>query len=471
MTGTADPFGRVHFLVFSDGTEPFASNAASFCAAALATGMDSATHYTRDQLQQDGFWEQFPTIPPEGPRAGFGAWKPFILRQHLASVGPDDVVIYHDAGSHRPDALPQLPRFPREVLELCARSKDRFIHGSALSWTPQEHLTKRDCLILLDAEDAAARRAPFISASPLVYMPSPQAFAFLDQWMALCTDPGLLTDQPDLEGAPNEVMRQHLHEEAIASILVHQHGAAHFDLAHAAPDLFETIRNRKKALRTPEAHLSVISRVLEQIADGPEPDMMSMAVRNLQIAEPVRAIRQKRPPGVVERELLRLGKGGNGVICRDHLQFVVGQNRILSAQLHALKDMTDLRDDFWRLATGYANMQLAELAVAGTVLRLPDMRNLIISAIRQALSDMPHLADEVIGACVWGRLDDGAREAFKAAHGSYRTESGNAAMTEFLARLEANDFPDAQLELSGDLTRFDAGLKRYLMDWLLLDHL
>ena len=466
---TSAAAGRIHFVVLSDRTEPFAGNAAALCAAALQAGADEALHYDADRLEADGFWQAHPHIPRDAPRLGFGAWRPFVLRRMLEQVAPEDVVILHDAGSHATDRLPAMPARLRLLADLCAHVPQGMIHGSALAATPQESLLKQDCLILLGADSTEARRAAFVSSGMLAYRPGHAAFAFLDDWQAACADPRLLTDEPDRHGAPNPAMRRHAQEEAIASILVHRHAVPHFDLKAAAPDLLEAVRKGRRQLADPEAHLASILWVLERSGGTVDDGLRLLAY--LDGPGPARAVRNIGYKPVLDGELRRLGSGWRARIVTAHLRHVVSENRVLSAMLHGLKDAPELRDDFWQRATAHANRALTDLVISGGAADLAGMKRLIRRAITDTLDEMPLLSDELLGACIWARLDLSAREVVRVARGAYRTDDGNEAMAEFVARIRARGFPQDDLLDGGDLDEFTNRMRRLLMDWLLLDHL
>ncbi|MGR3200007.1 MAG: hypothetical protein ACU0DH_11095 [Paracoccus sp. (in: a-proteobacteria)] len=452
--------GKAHFLVYSDQTQPYFRNAVDFCKAALAAGFDTATHHTRSDLERTEFWAQHRRILSSGPRAGHGLWKPLILIEALRAIAPDDVVVYHDAGSHPTGALLQMPRFPRELIALAAGSRDGFIHGSAGPWRTQEQFTRRDCLIGLEADTPQMRAAPLIAASPLIYFPTPAAIAFLNRWLSLCCGPDLVMDAPDRSGT-STLMRGHLGEEAIGSILAHRHGAAFIDVP---PDLLGAARRRFPDLRTPEAHVAVLSWLTGKVNDP------SGLVRNLhEVAEPQPAV-ERVPAAVLRDELLWIARRGQGRICTDHLRVILAENRIIGARLHGLKDAGGARA-FWREAAAHANRRLAEMVIDGTPPSPPALEALLLDAVHDTLSDNPDLDEELGGALVWSRLDDGGRDAFKVAHGSVKGPAGAAAMSKFLHFLRNSDFPLPELELSGDLAAFDAQLQRHLIDWLLLAHL
>ncbi|MEO1909013.1 MAG: hypothetical protein ABGX10_01060, partial [Paracoccus sp. (in: a-proteobacteria)] len=92
--------GQAHFLVYSNGVEPFARNADDYCASALKVGFDSARHVTEADLKKTPFWDENRFILEQERGAGYWLWKPWIILQKLREVGPDDIVIYNDAGRY-----------------------------------------------------------------------------------------------------------------------------------------------------------------------------------------------------------------------------------------------------------------------------------------------------------------------------------------------------------------------------------
>ncbi|MEC5292978.1 MULTISPECIES: hypothetical protein [unclassified Aurantimonas] len=89
--------------------------------------------------------------------------------------------------------------------------------------------TKRDCLELMGATNAATLAAPLLMTWSL-WTNTSQAIAFLERWLAFCSDPRCLTDQPNVLGLPDlPGFRSHRYDQSVFSILAHQLAAPRVD--------------------------------------------------------------------------------------------------------------------------------------------------------------------------------------------------------------------------------------------------
>lgn len=187
---------KAHFLVYSNEAAPFGENSDYYCDSALRAGFDTATHYTEAMLRKTPFWDQNRDILEQGRGAGYWLWKPYIILEKLRQVGPNDIVIYNDAGRYSPRSFEPFPAFPHEAAELTAMTPKRFILGTRIEWLVQGQYTKRDCMILAGGDTDEMRYAPQINACPALFMPSEESFAFLERWLEIARDPRALTDMP-----------------------------------------------------------------------------------------------------------------------------------------------------------------------------------------------------------------------------------------------------------------------------------
>lgn len=174
--------------------------------------------------------------------AGYWLWKPFLIRQMLERSQPDDIVFYCDAG--RLDYY-QFTRFPRHLMAQLRANDNGFLLGPAVG-----HLgligdwTKRDCLLLMNADDEAIRSKPLLMTWSL-WTPSTMAFRFLDRWQHYAEDCRCLTDMPNTLGQDNHPgYREHRHDQSILSILAHQCGAPYLDFSSTLVDRLIRLRPR-----------------------------------------------------------------------------------------------------------------------------------------------------------------------------------------------------------------------------------
>ncbi|MDO5647767.1 hypothetical protein [Paracoccus sp. (in: a-proteobacteria)] len=458
--------GKVHFLVYSNGAEPFAQNADDYCQSALRVGFDTATHVTEQDLRATPFWDENRAILEQPRGAGYWLWKPWIVLQKLREVGPDDVVIYNDAGRYKPGSFHQFPAFPHAAVELCALTPRRFIHGFVTNWTVQENLTKRDCFTLMDADTPDMRKALQIGACPLIYMPSPDSFAFLERWVELARDPRLLTDQPDETGAPFPEFQDHRHDQSIASILAHQTGAHYLDLTRAgAGAICDDITRRNPDVPRLQTHIGWVSLIMSRalpddffVQDPPNLRLASHLVRNLTPDEPLPNASGIQPKGQLVAQFDALRQAGAGGVTRQHLEAALDGCKPVAAWMHLLS-REDEAEAFWQAFRDQAN--------SGTESDGEDPRRAAVAALHRTRAAMPDLSRRVTALWIWGLLGDQARATFKSAHNTVKNPAGLAAMMRFADVLTAEGIPSIQHDLAPDTAMLSANVSDRLIRWLI----
>lgn len=469
---------QAHFLVYSNGVDPFATNADDYCASALAVGFDSAAHVTEAQLKQTPFWDQNRFILEQSRGAGYWLWKPWIILQKLRDCGPNDVVIYNDAGRYGKGSFQQFPAFPHAAVELCARTPKRFIHGFISNWQIQGHYTKRDAFILMDADTDEQRLAAQVCAGPLLFMPSDESFAFLEQWLEYCRDPRILTDQPDELGQPFPVFRDHRHDQSVGSILAHKTGAHFFDFSEGgAFSASEDVRQRNRHVPRLHTHIGYVSLIAQRampddflMRDDADMSELTHLLRNLTPGEPVPVHPDKVPQAVLQAEMEELLKSPRPTLARDHLMTAVTDNRITNSKLHVLSKYPDEAIDFWDIACRSFRDRAAAAHDAGSPLAMAEVRRVAIEALRDAEARLPDLRRKVMGGYVWTLISNDARAIFKSTHNNVKSSKGAEAMDRFVALLDNLDFLPLEVELEGKDKPLSEEASRRLMDWMLVDH-
>lgn len=468
---------QAHFLVYSNGVDPFAANADDYCASALKVGFDSATHVTEEALRATPFWEENRFILEQPRGAGYWLWKPWIVLQKLRECGPNDIVIYNDAGRYGRGSFRQFPAFPHAAVELCARTPKRFIHGFISNWQIQGHYTKRDAFILMDADTDEQRLAAQVCAGPLLFMPSDDSFAFLEQWLDYCRDPRILTDQPDELGRPFPVFRDHRHDQSVGSILAHKTKAHYFDFSEGgAFQASEDVRQRNRHVPRLHTHVGYVSLIAARampddflMRDDPDMAELSHLLRNLSPDQPLPVHPDKVPQAVLEAELDELLLDPRPTLCRDHMMVALTDNRIANSRLHVLGKYPDDAVTFWEIACQAFRDRAAAAHADGTPPTRADAPRMAVMALRDAESRMPDLRRRVMAGYVWTLLDDDARAIFKSAHKNIRTPRGMEAMERFVALLDEGDAIPLAVELAGDDRPLSEDVSRRLRDWMLRD--
>jgi len=150
------------------------------------------------------------------PRGGgYWLWKPYLILKTLKRMSPGDVLFYCDSGSFFIESA-------RPLLEI-ARVKQAVVPFSV--GLPEIEWTKRDALILLDADAPQYLDTPQRLASFSLYRVSPEAISFASRYLEHCTDPRIVTDQPNTLGEPDHPpFRENRHDQSVFSLLTKKAG-------------------------------------------------------------------------------------------------------------------------------------------------------------------------------------------------------------------------------------------------------
>lgn len=210
-------------------TNEFKSNALALVESAFNVGFDKCRLFTPNDIRETAFFEANRTILSNMRGGGYWLWKPYILLQSLKMASEKDVIFYSDAGR---TSYYYFSIYPSQLIAATRRSPKGYLLGPAAPQLgPLEWWTKRDCLVLMDAD------VEFILAKPLLmtwslWTKSREAIQFLEEWLDYCRDPRCLTDIDNQCGLEDhQGFRSHRHDQSIFSILAHKKNAPHLDFS------------------------------------------------------------------------------------------------------------------------------------------------------------------------------------------------------------------------------------------------
>lgn len=208
-------------------TDGFASQALLLAQSACAAGFDGVEVFQTKDIKGTAFWRENERVLTSPRGGGFWLWKPHLLLKLVRDLPPGHCLLYSDAGRTPYYAFTSRPEYLVRKMQLAGQG---FLLGC-----PAPHLgqvggwTKRDCLELMGAMGAERLAAPLIMTWSL-WTNSPQAIAFLEHWLAFCSDPRCLTDQPNTLGLPDlPGFQSHRFDQSVFSILAHQMNAPRVD--------------------------------------------------------------------------------------------------------------------------------------------------------------------------------------------------------------------------------------------------
>lgn len=205
--------------VITFATSEFARSADELARSAARYGLPT-TIYAPASPEVIALKRAHPEITRLPRGAGYWLWKPWLIRHELATIPEGDVILYADSGC-------SLLGDPA-VLVALTEARPIVVFGHRAIGEPDGMLrrwTKRDCFILLDADSEQCWNAQCCSATFQLYRNAPEARAFVDDLLAACTDPRILTDAPNVMGKDNlPEFVDHRHDQSVLSILALKYG-------------------------------------------------------------------------------------------------------------------------------------------------------------------------------------------------------------------------------------------------------
>lgn len=207
----------------------FLENAQILREQALKSGFQDGWAYDASIYAGTDFETRNAALLTEARGAGYWVWKPYIIRHALERIGPNDVLIYSDAGKvpisidiDRPDRLAALAK----------RQPEGFIAGVQLAEAPNGHWTKRDAFVLMDADRPEFRQTNQIQVGWSAWTQTDACFKLLDDWQRFNEDRRIVSDDDNVMGMPNyEGFQENRHDQSIYTNLVFKHNLPFLDFS------------------------------------------------------------------------------------------------------------------------------------------------------------------------------------------------------------------------------------------------
>lgn len=182
---------------------------------ALRFGVDQCISYNQRILKKTEFYKKNKKILDQERGAGYWLWKPFIILETLRAAEDGDIVIYSDSGAEIISPLDPL-------IDLCRQKGGILLFNVHTPKGKHTNImwTKRDCFVLMDADEPRFHNAEQINGTPQLYQKSLRSMAFLKEWLNYCTDERILTDTQNRCGLDNYTeLKDHRHDQSVLSIL------------------------------------------------------------------------------------------------------------------------------------------------------------------------------------------------------------------------------------------------------------
>lgn len=234
-----DVQGRTVLVSFADGA--FARRGPVFRAQAEATGFFDTVAVHDLQTLPAGFRACHGAYLRRTPRGfGYWIWKPVVILEALERAGPQDVVVYLDAGF---TLNPGGGRRFAEYLEITRDSAAGML--SFQNVFTEAHWTKVDLAHRLGLGAGHLHMKTSQLGSGFVMLrPTPGNRDLVRTWAAVAVEDGYrFSDDSPSRRPEHPEFREHRHDQSIASLLRKSHGTAvtHYEV-QAYDGRFEALR-------------------------------------------------------------------------------------------------------------------------------------------------------------------------------------------------------------------------------------
>lgn len=193
----------IHHITFTD--ENMTISAIKCSESALKFGCDTSQVFMpKDYDTSFLSRNRFTLVQARG--AGFWLWKPYFIIRNMDAKSDNDYIVYTDAGIQFENKITWLLNAMDGEIMLFG---NRWRHGD---WC------KTDCLVAMGCNQEWIRDHEQLQASCVIVKNTPQAYAFMNDWLWWCQEPGLIDDTPSIKpNLPN--FREHRHDQAILTNL------------------------------------------------------------------------------------------------------------------------------------------------------------------------------------------------------------------------------------------------------------
>jgi hypothetical protein len=166
------------------------------------------------------FWEKNGEFMMSNRRGyGFWLWKPYVILSTLQDSGPNDIIIYMDAGcTLNPNGKERL----NDYIRILNSQTEVDIISFQMCALPEIKYTKRDLLTYLDVpvEDMKSGQC---MATVIIMRKGEHSISVVNKWNELASIRDLINDKRNLE--EYKFFIDHRHDQSIYSLLVKKYGS------------------------------------------------------------------------------------------------------------------------------------------------------------------------------------------------------------------------------------------------------
>jgi hypothetical protein len=197
--------------------------------------VDTVTAWTPARLKAAGFEKVVSEIGLNERGGGFWSWKPFIIQKRLSEVPEGDFVVYCDVGRFFPYRILDQPIDP--FLQWMEKHQQEVMPGVLIPWHgPMSVWTKRDVFVSTGTDTPDFHRRIPIEATFSIWKAGAQSRRLADEWMDLCSQRRLISDDPITCGLPElPGFRENRHDQTLWSICCFKEGLQALSIGEQMP--------------------------------------------------------------------------------------------------------------------------------------------------------------------------------------------------------------------------------------------
>jgi hypothetical protein len=185
----------------------------------LKGGFDEAIPFSQN-IMDFKFVRKNKRILNNSKGAGYWLWKPYIILKCLRFHTEGTYIFYSDSGAEFIHSIDPLIELGQDIT---------LFHTDPVPGNKELMQTKRDAFILMDCDEEK-----YVQSNPRhggfqLYRVCEKSINFVEEYLKLCQDERIITDQPNVMGYENFTgFIAHRHDQSILSLLSKKHNIPSF---------------------------------------------------------------------------------------------------------------------------------------------------------------------------------------------------------------------------------------------------
>lgn len=202
----------------------------------LKLGVDGAFPYTMEMIKKTDFYKENKELLDKKQRVGFAVWKPYIISEAMKKINYGDILIYCDSGISLKSSL-------NRFIEICKKEGIVLFESSPV----MKQWTKRDCFILMGADEEKYHNAKQIMGGLNLWKKTKISEKIVSEWLEFCKDERIIGDMSNQCGYPNyPEFIEHRWDQSVLSILAVKYSKHIKRLDDVKDCIWEVHRKRKR---------------------------------------------------------------------------------------------------------------------------------------------------------------------------------------------------------------------------------